>query len=819
MAFNIQKIASLIGGKNILRQPDMMIHYLLIDSRRLTFPASTLFFAIKTDTRDGNDYILDLYEKGNRNFIISEEIDYSLYPKANFILCTDTTTALQTIVTAHRLEYSYPVIGITGSNGKTIVKEWLNKLLYPDYNILRSPRSYNSQIGVPLSVWEMSDDYNLAIFEAGISEPGEMIHLQKIIEPNIGILTNIGSAHDEGFVNREEKTKEKVILFKDCPILFLNKDDLATYNIAAKELPNTQLLTWGKSVDADLQITKIETVHTHTHLTAIYQKQPIAIEIPFSDEASIDNIITCWRVLLHLNIPNKIIAERVKTLTAVDMRLQIVSAMNHCTLINDSYSFDVNSLSIALDFLAQQKIKQTVIISDLAYFDLHNYEAIAHLLVQKNIQRVIAIGKEWERHAYLLNAHIKEVEFFPSPEIFIQAFSSIKFQKEAILLKGARLFHFERFVPLLEEKIHQTRLEINVSALAHNLKQYRKYIKPTTKLMAMVKASGYGSGSVEVAALGQFYHVDYLTVAYADEGVQLRNAGISIPIVIMNVDEVSFDTLIAHHLEPNIFSFKIHQAFDTFLQRQGIAHYPIHFKIDTGMHRLGFEEEDLPEITKRLISNNRMVVQSAFTHFVASEDPNEDAFTRHQAELFTRLSDYVEKQLGYKFIRHICNSSGIIRFPEYQMDMVRLGIGLYGIDSSGLRQQDLETVSTLITTIAQIHHVKAGDTVGYNRKGKITRDSRIATIRIGYADGFNRKLGYGNGKVFINGHLAPVVGTICMDMAMVDITDIPNVHEGDSVEIFGKNIPVQQVADWVGTIPYEILTCIGERIPRIYVEE
>lgn len=820
MSYTIKQIAAILNEKGTFSTPDTIIEHLLTDSRKLSFPETSLFFALDTPLRSGSEFIKELFDNGIRNFVVNENhiVDNTILEASNTIFVSDTSVALQHLAQKHREQFHFPIIGITGSNGKTIVKEWLNQLLSSDWNIVRTPRSFNSQIGVPLSIWEMKHENNLGIFEAGISLPDEMERLEKIIQPTIGILTNIGSAHDEGFESREEKLQEKIKLFKNCQTVIISSNYKGTI-LSSKLLNLAQLFTWGKNSDDLLQIIDIQINESHTTISANYQSSEIKIAIPFSDDASIENAINCWCLLLLFKVEHSTIAERMLKLRAVDMRLQIVPALNNCTLINDSYSFDINSLNIALSFLRQQKIEQTVIISDLAYFDENNYKAIAALLEKNHIDRVVAIGNSWSQLRNLLENHFRRVHIFPTVQSFLDNIQTLNFNREAILLKGARKFSFEQIARLLSNSVHQTRLEISIPALAHNLQLYRKYIKPETKVVAMVKAFGYGCGSIEVATMAQYYHVDYLAVAYADEGIALRNSGITLPIMVMNFDEEAFEAIVNHHLEPNIFSFKIYHAFHHFLDTQGLKNYPIHFKIDTGMHRLGFELEEINEMVELLNANKTMHIKSAFSHFVASEDPNEDAFTKMQTSLFLNAVGLLEDGVKYKFIRHIANTSGIIRFPEYQLDMVRLGIGLYGVDSASLIQEKLDNVASLITTIAQIHKIKKEETVGYNRKGKVYRDSTIATIRIGYADGLNRKLGNGKGFVFIKGQKAPFIGNICMDMAMIDITDIPNVHEGDSAEIFGNNIKISEVANNIGTISYEILTSIGQRIKRVYIEE
>ena len=820
MQYTIQHIANILHAETTLHEPSAVIEHLITDSRRIVFPASSLFFALHTKRRDGHSFIAEVYDRGARNFVVEKGFYISPYPDANFIFVADALYALQQLAAYHRSQFTYPVIGITGSNGKTIVKEWLYQLLQQDYNIVRSPRSYNSQIGVPLSVWEMNSENTLAIFEAGISEPGEMKMLAQIIKPSIGVFTNIGEAHKENFSSTEQKIKEKLLLFEHEKTLVYGSDD----TLLAKNIKEGKLsgFDWGWAEQALVKINKIDKDVGSAKIYAFYSGQQIIIAIPFSDDASIENAITCLCVCLNLNIPAKTIAERMLQLRAVDMRLQLVQAINNCSVINDSYSFDVTSLSIALDFLLQQHQypEKTVIISDLPNAAEQSvYVQVADMLQAKQINRVIAIGRHWQAYDHIIKNAVAVTQHYSTTEAFIQKFSNNHFRNEAILLKGARAFGFEKIAALLEKKVHQTVMEINLTAMAHNLKQYQQQLRPGVKLMAMVKAFGYGSGGAEVANVLQFHKVDYLAVAYADEGIELRKAGISLPIMVMNIDEAAFEALVQHDLEPELFSFNILNAFAAFLKKQGIQQYPVHIKLDTGMHRLGFEQQDMDELSALLQSNRQLAVRSAFSHLAASEDKHEDAFTQQQATIFAACCMKIEKALGYGFIKHISNSAAIFRNHGLQFDMVRLGIGLYGVDSAVEHQLQLQTVATLKTTIAQLRHIKAGDTVGYNRKGKVLKPSVIATIRIGYADGFDRRLSNGIGKVYINSFLAPVIGAVAMDMTMVDVTGIPNVSEGGEVEIFGGNIPVENVAAWAGTIAYEILTGISQRVKRVYVEE
>ena len=819
--FSINTIAEIVNANAVVNFPDAQIRYLLTDSRRLIFPEETLFFAIKTAQRDGHIFINDLYKQGVQNFIVAPSFDTNEFPKANFLKVTDTLEALQILASAQRTQFHKTVIGITGSNGKTVVKEWLYQLLtglQGFENIVRSPRSYNSQIGVPLSVWQINEQADLAIIEAGISKPDEMKALEKIIRPTIGILTNIGDAHDEGFENRLHKAKEKMQLFKHAEVVLLNTDD-KIIQAALLEEPSYKILGWGRSEYATLRITNYELKSNSTIIHAVCESKTLSIEVPFTDEASIQDALICWCVLLYFKIDDTIIAQRMSQLQRIDMRLQLIPAVNGCSIVNDSYSFDTTSFNIALDFLLQQHLPATVILSAIPGGTEMQYESIASILHERSVRRAILIGSQWQGFGKMIIDKVPVVEFYSSTEKYIQQFNTNHFRNEAILLKGARAFGFEQLVVLLEKKVHETRLEINLSAMAHNLKVYQQQLKPGTKLMGMVKAFGYGSGSVEVANLLQFHKVDYLAVAYADEGVELRIAGIRLPIMVMNTEEAAFETLVQHSLEPEIYSFAILSSFNAFLEKQGLQQYPVHIKIDTGMHRLGFEPAELEQLKAALTKQKTMFVKSVFSHLVGSEDAHDDAFTEHQGNLFNECCNALEDALGYSFIKHIDNSAGILRHPELQFDMVRLGIGLYGIDSAAAYQAKLQTVLVLKTTIAQIRAVKANDTVGYNRRGKLSRDSIIATIRIGYADGFRRSLSNGNGKVYVNGQLAPIVGTVAMDMAMVDITDIDKVNEGDEVEIFGTNLPVQDIAKWSNTIPYEIFTNVGQRVKRVYVEE
>ena len=830
MKYFIDNIASIIKGNWLVQHDNALIEQLLIDSRKLIFPQTSLFFALKGPRRDGHTFITHLYEKGVRNFVVSDAMDITALAGANILQVSDPLQALQNLVAWHRKQFNLPVIGITGSNGKTIVKEWLNQLLEEQYTIIRSPKSYNSQIGVPLSVWPLNEQHELAIFEAGISQPGEMEQLQKIIQPTIGIFTNVGEAHSEGFVNVRQKVNEKLQLFKQVQTLIYCQDDPEINSGVAglwQQMSNSnrfEIFSWSMMSDATLQIRGVAKEGAKTTITAGYQQEEISIVIPFTDNASVENAIHCWCVLLHLQIPQAVIAQKMQELGPVAMRLELKKGINNCSIINDSYSADLSSFTIALDFLSQQQqhTRRTVILSDILQSGRSEkdlYAEVARLLQQRQVNRLIGIGARISHHQSIFQAAgIPELSFYSSIDAFIKEMNHIPFKEETILLKGARIFELEQVDRLLQQKVHQTVLEIDLTAVAHNLKQFQQLLQPATRLMAMVKAFSYGSGSYEIANALQFHRVDYLAVAYADEGVELRKAGINLPIMVMNPDESTFDVLVQYSLEPDLYSPGILALFEEFVKKQGIQQFPVHLELETGMNRLGFAIRELPVLINAL-RTPFFKVQSVFTHLASSEDPQHDSYTDQQGALFMQMVEQLQAAVAYPFIRHVVNTAGIIRHPQWHLDMVRLGIGLYGGDSSGEGGLDLREVSTLKSTIAQIKELKEGETVSYGRKGVVTRDARIATVRIGYADGYPRCLGNGAGKMMVNGHLAPVIGTVCMDMTMIDITNISHVQEGDDVIIFGSTLPVKQVAHWAQTIPYELLAGISQRVKRVYFEE
>lgn len=817
--YTTTEISKAVNGIDESILSDIRIKTLLTDSRKISTPEGALFFALKGGRHDGHRYIEELYEKGVRAFVVSKVPSGRIFEGADFIVVEDTLVALQKLAAAHRKKFMIPVVAITGSNGKTIVKEWLFQLLREDVNIVRSPKSYNSQIGVPLSVWLIEKKHEAAVFEAGISQPGEMENLQRIIQPQIGIFTNIGQAHDENFSSMQEKVAEKLKLFREVEKLIYCRDYLPIHEMVQEKLVGSTF-TWSRKSKADLVVGKITRSGPETEIQAVYKNSFIRIVIPFTDEASIENAIHCWAFMILRGIEQKEIEHRMKYLSPVAMRLELKEGINNCSIINDSYNSDLGSLSIALDFLNQQKQhpKKTVILSDILQSGKDEdqlYSEVSALIHKKGVQKIIGIGEAISRQADKFDV---EKEFYNSTKDFILGMNTLRFRDETILLKGARNFGFEEISRILQQKAHETVLEINLNAVVHNLNHFRSRLDPDIKIMAMVKAFSYGSGSFEIANVLQFHRVDYLAVAYADEGIELRKAGITLPIMVMNPEEQSYDSMIQYNLEPEIFSFRVLTLFDEAAKRNdhdGAKPLLIHLKLDTGMRRLGFEEKDINELVVRIKNNKRLKIQSVFSHLAASDEKEHDEFTNHQIAIFNSMSERITHHFDYPILRHILNSSGILRFADAQFDMVRLGIGMYGIahDTRGLQQ-----VSTLRTTISQIKQVAENTTVGYSRKGVANRSMQIATIPIGYADGLSRRLGNGSGKMIVNGVKVPTIGNICMDMCMIDVTDVV-CNEGDEVIVFGEDLPITEIAKDLGTIPYEVLTNVSRRVKRVYYQE
>lgn len=808
MIFKSKNIAEIIEGKWQGANPDSEIDHISIDSRSLQNSTNSLFFALNGSNHDGHNYIEELYENGVRNFVVTRTISLA---NANFVIVKDTTEALQKFAAYYRRLFHFPVIGITGSNGKTIVKEWLNFLLSPDFNIIRSPKSYNSQVGVPLSIIAINEKHNLGIFEAGISTANEMQNLAEIIQPTIGILTNIGSAHDEGFESLESKILEKLKLFENVDVLIYCKSDSTTQLIK----PSITTFSWSFTDSlADVFITQ-NVDNPGVSLLWKSENLNFEVKIPFQDSASVENAIHCIMVLLYLKYTAEVIRNRISLLYPIEMRLQVKNGINNTTIIDDSYSSDYQSLKIALDFLESQKQhrKKTLILSDIFQSGLSNdqlYANVQQLLEANNITRIFVIGDKISEY----KSTFPNCTAYNTTQNFIDDFDLLDFSNESILVKGARSFKFEEIVSLLEEKTHETVLEINLNAISLNLNYFRSRLNPNVKLMVMVKAFGYGSGGFEIAKLLEHHNVDYLGVAFADEGISLKNSGIKVPIMVLNPESTSYSSIIQFRLEPEIYSIKGLQAFIKIASKSNLVDYPIHLKLDTGMHRLGFQENDLVALIGILKLERCIKVQSILSHLATSDDVQSSEFAIKQITLFDRLSKMILDELSIKPLRHILNSSGISNFPDAQFDMVRLGIGLY----SDMGNRDLQNVGTLKSIISQVRTIPTGDSVGYGRKFIALKPTKVATIPIGYADGISRHWGNGVGYVLIKSRKASIIGSICMDMLMVDVSDI-DCFEGDSVVIFGESPTVEEMAMKLDTIPYEILTGISQRVKRIFYRE
>lgn len=820
-SLSVSKIAEV--AKGVLHSNDTNARFSLIsiDSRTVFDPEQTIFFAIKTERNDGHRYISDLIQKGVRAFVVSDYSDeFGQYKACHFIQVEDTLRALQQLAAWKRSQFTIPVVGITGSNGKTIVKEWLFELMQGK-SVLRSPKSYNSQVGVPLSVWNLKPEHELAIFEAGISKPGEMQRLAEIILPTIGLLTNIGDAHQENFQSTQEKLLEKLKLFDSFQSVIYCKDQELVAEVIHSVIPESKTVGWSVSdQSADLFFRKNE-IETGTEINIEFEGTEIKVVLPFQDVASLENACHCLALILSEHWGNDAVFEQFSRLQPVAMRLEIKDGINNCLLINDYYNSDINSLQIALGFLNNHAVApykgKTVILSDIqqaGFSDELLYAEVGRLLKLNSVSRLIGVGPRIKKYAHLFDI---AALFFETTDQFLELVQPGMFVQECILLKGAREFHFERISSALQKKYHQTILEIDLNAMIGNLNFFRSLIKPETRIMIMVKAFSYGSGMAEIARVLQFHKVDYLAVAVADEGIELRQAGIDLPIIVMNPEAHSFESMIEFRLEPNIYSEEIFESFRKVLQQHAVVGYPIHLKLDTGMHRLGFDSaEKVEKLTSKLIVQEEMVVRSVFSHLAGADETIHDEFTLSQIRFFQKLSSIVLERLPYKVFRHILNSAGIERFPEFQFEMVRLGIGLYGVSSNGNEQ--IKSISRLKTSVSQLRKINGGETVGYGRKGKVSAESQIAVLPVGYADGYDRRLSNGVGKVYVNGRIAPVIGNICMDMCMIDVTGI-DVNVGDEVELMGEHILVSDIAQTIGTIPYEILTGISQRVKRVYLQE
>ncbi len=816
------QLENITGGKAVCFSEDQAISNFQTDSRRISILAGVIFVAIKGEVHDGHQYIEQLYRSGVRQFIVEQggEAEYASLLEANILKVENSVLALQKIVAAHRSAFNIPVIGITGSNGKTIVKEWLSQMLSQQFKVVKSPKSYNSQLGVALSVWELAEGHDIGVFEAGISKPDEMARLERVIQPSIGIFTNIGSAHDRGFSNIDQKIAEKTKLFSKVEVIIYCKNHKNISAALQENLhANQRLFSWSFNEGGDVVIKDIAYISKYANIEIAYEGEVLFFKIPFTDKASIENIMTCIATCLYLRVSENDIQQGIDGLPTVSMRLEFKQGINQCYVIADTYSNDLAGFKIALDFLSQQNQREnkTLILSNFEEKEHDKkpfYTKVFELIGSKQINKLIGIGEEIKTYYQDLGIPIL---FYKSTEDFLEKFQAVDFHNEIILVKGARKFALEKVVKKLQQKVHGTVMAINLDSLTVNLNYFRGKLKPPTKILVMIKAFAYGSGFLEIANLLQFNKVDYLGVAYPDEGVVLRQNGIKLPILVMNAASESFDKLIEHQLEPEIYSLTMIKEFANFLKTNS-AKSKVHIKLDTGMHRLGIEAVDLMKLIKILKANPQIEIASVFSHLAGSEEVQFDDFTKKQVGVLQSGVALLEKELRINIAKHILKSSGIIRFPEYHFEMVRLGIGLHGIGYDAALQEDLLPVASLKTTISQIKNIKKGETVGYDRKGEVKRDSRIATIAIGYADGFDRRFSNGVGEVLIKGKLAPVIGNVCMDMTMINITDI-QAEEGDEVTIFGKDLPLASIASKINSIPYEILTKVSERVNRVFYME
>ena len=825
MKYSIKEIATILHiNVDCLNVPQSVVSALLTDSRSLTYPNETLFFAIRTKNNDGHHYIAQLYEKGVRNFVVENMNGIPQeFNDANFLLVNDSCEALQAIATYHRRRFNIPVIGITGSKGKTTLKERLNQLLKEDYSIVRSPRSFNSQIGVPLSLWEMDDNTTLGIIEAGISQPDEMSTLQNMIRPTIGVWTNLGDEHSDGFLSIYQKAEEKAKLLTACEHIIYCADNKLISDSVEPVLTVAHGIGWSLlNPEADIYVSQIIKNEKTSDIIYKYGNETSQFTVPLTRDRDIENVLNCLAVMLCLGVDRDTINERMQRLTPIDTRLNVIEGTNNCMVIADSYTSDYNSLAPALDFMARRSTPDstmTVILSDVqheTFTPAELYRLIAELMKNKNITRFIGIGKELSENQRYFDVNS---QFFASTREFLEEMTQSDFENEIILIKGAPEYDFKQIIDMLEAKQHQTVLQVNLDAVAHNYNFFRSRLRPDTKIVCMVKASGYGAGSDEIAKTLQDRGASYLAVAAHDEGADLRKAGITMPIMVLNPKVTNYKAMFAYNLEPEVFSIEECKDIIKEAEKCGITHYPVHIKIETGMNRLGFLKEQLPELIDILQHQDAITPASVFSHLSVADEPLQDAYTMKQFAYFEECSRILQAGFSHHIIRHILNTTGIVRFPEYQFDMVRVGIGIYGISTVGDGSEaELQPTSSLHSVIISIKDLPAGTTIGYGRHGLLKRDSRIATIPIGYADGFSRCFGNGNAHVWINGKLCPTIGNICMDVCMVDVTDT-DCKIGDSVEIFGRHIPVEALAEARGTIPYEILTSISTRVKRVYYRE
>lgn len=821
MLTTLRKIAATLGIEQPIRDADIEI--LLIDSRSLTFPKTSLFFAIPTRENDGHRYVKELYDRGVRNFVVNRRPEEMAgIEDAEFLIVPDTVEALRKV---SRTLPPRPdcTVAITGSHGKTTLKEWLFQLLEPLAGVSRSPRSYNSRIGVPLSLWEINDDTEIAIIEAGVSCEGEMQPLAELIDPDVVIITDIGPEHDAGFTSRESKAAEKALLARGPRVKTVIYDaDIELVARSLKDVEAHRFTVSSESKDADVVITAtVPTSDGKTILEYCFKGKNYSLILPFAGAACVANARLALAFMLQAGYKPDIVADRFATLHPIATRLNVSEGVNGCSLIYDSYTSDYGSLLPAIDFLKRRVVvgnDTVLILSDLRHESRGRdaYSDIARLVKAAGIDRFIGVGPELTAHQHLFPDSSR---FFPSTDALLDSLSPSDFLCCSILLKGAPEYGFDRIFEMLEARKHETVLEVNLDAVVKNYNYFRSFLPPATGLIAMVKASGYGAGSFEIARTMQAQGASYLAVAVLDEGMELRRGGITMPIIVMNPKVVNYRSMFAYQLEPEVYSLEMLRDVIREAEKNDVSRYPVHIKLDTGMHRTGFTEEELPAVMDMINAQTHIDIRSVFSHLATADALDMDEYTLAQFDRFERYTQYMLSRSGKPFLRHILNSAGIIRFPQYHYDLCRLGIGLYGLNTLPPEiEKPLATVSTLRTVIINLRHWSKGECIGYGRRGQLLRDSDIATIPIGYADGMNRHFGNGAIKVLVNGKEAPTIGNICMDACMIDVTGI-ECAVGDSVEIFGPNLSIQRLADLLGTIPYEIATSVSPRVKRIYYRE
>jgi alanine racemase len=813
------QIIEIISPKNsIVRDTNWGISELVFDSRKMTFSTQALFFAIKTAKNNGHLYILELIKKNVKNFIVSENLIKYKDIDANFYQVVDPILAMQQIAARHRKSFNCPVVGITGSNGKTIVKEWLSTILSKKFSVIKSPNSYNSQIGVPLSVWQMNDTYNFAIFEAGISQKNEMEKLEAVIKPNIGILTNIGNAHSGFFENDKEKLLEKLQLFKNASTLIYNNDNQLIRE-TIESFTYLQKICWGEHPNSYYKIVSQKQLQNSVIVEFSHTSE--WLEIPFTDAASVENMLHISTLMMFLGFSIFEISKQMHLLSPLNMRMEIKEAQNNSIIINDTYSLDINSLRIALDFLSTQTqySKRTLIVSDFEQVNWgeKEYLELSKTLDSHNITKIIVVGNEMRKyHGYF---PVVEKYFYATTTELLSHLEDFNIRDEAVLIKGARSFKFEKVVQALQLKTHQTILQVDLAALVHNLHFFKKLLNPETKIMAMVKAMSYGLGDAELINELCYHQVDYLAVAYTDEGISLRKRNITRPIVVLGAEATGFELMIRCQLEPEIFNlFYLKELIQTLQNYPETDAFPIHIKVDTGMHRLGFDEAEINEMLKLVSSCSQLKIASVFTHLAAAEDANEDEFSKSQIHKFNSICKIIDTQISYPYLKHLLNTAGIVRFPEVQFDMVRLGLGLYGFSPVPEVQPQLKSVINLSSVITQIKKIKKGESIGYNRTFIARENLQIAIVPVGYADGIPKELSYGIGTMLVHHKNCPIVGKICMDMTMIDVTHL-DVSIGDEVIIYDAENSLDNIGAKIGKTPYELLTAISKRVPRIYLRE